>query len=96
MDYPTMGLCLGAMAVVAPFVYRLLPQKGEKGVLKEPDLERLDARVKLYERLATVENNQKHLGQVCEGLRSDNGVIFKKIDDLKDLIIEQNKKEKSS
>lgn len=89
MDYPTMGLCIAGIAAVAPFAYKALPQREPKGVLKDADMERLDGRVKLYERLATVENNQKHLGNICEGLRTDNGLIFSKMDDLKDLIIER-------
>lgn len=92
MDYPTMFLAIAAIAAIAPFIYRALPQRAEKGVLKEVDIERLDARVKLYERLSTVENNQTHLSQVCEGLRSDNGLLFGKLDDLKDIIIRQGGK----
>ncbi len=93
MDYPTMGLCIAGMGVIAPFAYRLLPQRQEKGALKEADLDRLDVRVKLYERLSTVENNQKHQGEMTAGLQRDNSLIFEKLDDLKDLINERKERE---
>jgi hypothetical protein len=87
MDYPTMGVCIAGAGVIAPFVYRLLPQREAKGVLKDHDLDRLDSRVKLYDRLLTVENSQTHHGEIMSGLQRDNSLIFSKLDDLKDLII---------
>lgn len=81
-----MGLCLGAVAAITPFMWRILPQREQKGMLKDHDLDRLDAKVKVYERLATVENNQSHATKSMEGLQRDNSLIFEKLDDIKDRI----------
>ena len=89
MDYPTMGLCLGGIAAIAPFAYKLMPQREPRGVLKDADLERLDERVKLYERVASLESSQTHHGEILQGLKSDNALLFGKLDDLTTLIIEK-------
>jgi hypothetical protein len=87
------GLGIPALGLL----YKFIPQRSSapSGILKDADIDRLDARVKVYERLAVVESNQDHLGQGLEGLRQDNALIFSKIDGLKDLIIEQQKEKKS-
>lgn len=82
-----MGLCIAGIAAVAPFLYRALPQRPPKANLTENDLGALDARVKLYERLASLESAQAHQGQTMQGLKADNALLFGKLDDLKDLII---------
>lgn len=91
MDYPTAGIIVAGIVTVAPFLYRALPQKQKKSVLGEADLDALDARVRLYERLKGVEDAQGHQGDMLITLTSDfketSGTLFAKIDDLKDLIL---------
>lgn len=67
---------------------KLIPARASKEpTLKEADLVALDARVKLYERLASLEAAQAHQGQTMQSLKADNALLFGKLDDLKDLII---------
>ncbi len=86
-----MGLCLGGIAAVAPFAYRLMPERTKKSVLTEADMEALDARVKLYQRMQTVEDNQKHHSEGLRTLQSDfnttSSLLFQKIDGIKDILI---------
>lgn len=95
MDWPTMGICIAGMGVIAPFAYRLLPERTKKPVLTEADLEALDARVKLYQRMQTVENNQVHQGDMIKSLTTDfsttSTLLFQKIDAIKDLLIREHR-----
>ncbi len=84
MNYPEMGLCIAAIAGVAPFAYRLLPERTKKPLLTERDLDALDTRVKLYERLKGVEDNYAHTSKLLETLSEDfketSTTLFSKID----------------
>ncbi len=84
MNYAEMGLCIAAIAAIAPFLYRLLPERTKKPALTERDLDALDARVKLYERLKGVEDNYAHTSTLLESLSQDfkstSATLFTKID----------------
>jgi hypothetical protein len=74
---------------------KFIPQRASKDpVLKETDLAALDSRVKLYERVAALEASQAHSNQTLQGLKADNAILFGKLDDLKDLIIEVQKEKR--
>ena len=89
MDYPQMGLCIAGIAAITPFIWRVLPQREAKGILKDADLDRLDDRMKLYDRLLTVEINQKNQADMTAGLQRDNSLIFGKLDDIKDRLFNE-------
>lgn len=95
MNYAEMGLCIAAIAAIAPFAYRLLPERAKKPMLTEKDLDALDARVKLYERLSRVEDRQAIQGEQFQEFRtefkSDVTLLFSKIDDVKDTIMKERK-----
>lgn len=79
-----MGLCIAGIAAIAPFLYRLIPERARRPMLTEKDLDALDARVKLYERLKGVEDNYAHTSNLLESLSQDfkttSTTLFTKID----------------
>lgn len=92
MDIGTAAVICGIGIPSLGLLYKIIPSRlPEKGVLKEADFERLDGRVKIYERVASLESSQAHHGELLAGLKADNGIIFEKIDDLKDLILKEMK-----
>ncbi|HLP40979.1 MAG TPA: hypothetical protein VK465_05690 [Fibrobacteria bacterium] len=92
---PEAAVWLGLGLPSLGLLFKIIPQRGaqEKGVLKEVDLERLDERVKLYERLKGVEDRQEHGSDLLERLMTDfkdtSGTLFTKIDNLTRIILER-------
>lgn len=93
------GIAAGIGIPALGLLYKFIPQRAAKetGVLKEMDFDRLDEKVQLYTRLGRVEDKQATQGTLLQDLRqdvkSDINLLFKKMDDLKDLVIERTEKE---
>ncbi len=96
MDYPTMGLCIAGIAAIAPFIYKMTPAREPKSILSETDLERLDERIKLYERVGRLESQVGAQSNLLQELKSDfketSVTLFDKIDGLTTVILDRKER----